>query len=144
LDGFSRVSRTNAGAYDQADFAGEAAGTLVGGVKYPLQTAMVASLLTGRAGATGKGRIYLPAPSTALDSTFRYPEQTATDVATGVKGMVQAMNVALNTAVIGAAVQVASSKGYLSKVTSVRAGRVPDTQRSRRGDLLEGYVAQVV
>lgn len=99
-----------------------------------LQVALCVTLLTARPGPTGKGRIFLPWPDTiGLGTDFRITEAQATTVATASKAFLNALkNVSESYKPA-----VVSSKGYASLITGVRVGRVPDTMRSRRGDLLE-------
>jgi hypothetical protein len=116
-------------------WSGTLSGTMVGTVTRAPQDALVVTLLTARTGATGKGRVFLPAPAVALDSTFRYPLATVTSVADAVRNWITDFQ-----GYAGAGpVVVASSKGYLSPVTGLRVGRVSDTHRSRRTNMLEDY-----
>jgi hypothetical protein len=101
----------------------------------PLQTALVASLKTLRPGPTGKGRIFLPFPAKPIDvnaKTISFGD--AQDIANTTKAFLNAL-----AGVMTFAPQVVSSKGYMTPVTGVRVGRVPDTMRSRRSDVIEGY-----
>lgn len=102
----------------------------------PLQTALCVSLNTTRTGPTGKGRFFLPWPALSLDSTTKIlPEAQVTDF---IDDVVSFLNGVQN--VLGQQLQVVSSKGYMSEVTSIRIGRAPDTMRSRREDVPEGYI----
>lgn len=134
LDGL--VQKDPDGAYLQGDAVGDMPGTGAGsGQFYPLQTALVASLTTARSGPTGKGRIFLPWPDTlAIQQNCQLLPADALAMANAVKGF-------LNAAAASAQVHVVSSKGYTSRVTGVRVGVAPDTQRSRRGDVPETYQA---
>lgn len=129
------VERRGDGSLIQGEWAGDYEG-LAAPKNYPLQTALCVSLVTSRAGATGKGRFFLPFPSYDLASDKRLTEADATDFLTnGVKPFVNEL-----ATILTYAPQVVSSKGYMSEVTGLRLGRVPDTMRSRREDLAEGYV----
>lgn len=109
-------------------------GAGVPGGLLPLQSALCVTLLTPRSGPTGKGRIFLPWPDTiAIQDDFRISQPAATSVATIMAEMIRDVN----SLIADTVVSVVSSKGYTSPVTGVRVGRVPDTMRSRRGDLLE-------
>lgn len=123
----THVNQTAEGAYEQQDSIVTFTG---GGVpkKMPLQSALVATLLTGRAGPTGKGRIFLPWPDLDLVVTDRllHPLDSQ-EIATKVKTMLTSLNALTG---LGTAV-VASSKGYLSPITGVKVGRRPDVLRSR-------------
>jgi hypothetical protein len=102
----------------------------------PLQTALVASYGSARPGASGRGRSFLPfQDGSALEADFRVSDTVAQGFATRVGHVIYEINA------LGAPVVVASSKGYLSPVTTVRVGKVPDTMRSRRDRLVEGYIA---
>jgi hypothetical protein len=128
------------GSYVQAVQAWDAAGAK-GAINAPPQLAVCVSLVTGRAGASGKGRFFLPMVGFAPSLTDR--RLTAADcgeVANAARDFVQDVN-----AITGfGGVVVASTKGYLSPVTAVRVGRAIDTIRSRRGDIPEGYVTAAV
>lgn len=105
-------------------------------LQVPLQTALCVSLMTNRAGPTGKGRFFLPWPAHNIDAaTKRLTEANAGDVAGLAAGLLDDL-----ATIFTFAPQVVSSKGYMSEVISVRVGRAPDTMRSRREDLPEGYV----
>lgn len=102
----------------------------------PLQQALCVSLVTGRPGPTGKGRFFLPWPAISLDADDkRIPTVQVGYVMTTCTDFLQGIQTAL-----GQQLQVVSSKGYMSEVTGLRIGRVPDTMRSRREDAAEGYI----
>lgn len=133
------VGRDVDGSYHQADNVTTSPGNAVQGTTgpMPLQVALACSLVTARPDATGKGRFFLPWPDKyALAGDFRL----STSQQTAIMGQVRTF---LNSAVtsVGAPLVVASSKGYLSNVTAVRLGRLPDTQRSRRARAVEGYAS---
>jgi hypothetical protein len=108
-------------------------GSNASSIKYPPQLALAISLVTPRAGATGKGRFYLPLTGVVVGDDLRLT-QAAVDVeVAAAKAFLNAINA------IGAPIGVFSSKGYASEVTAVRVGRAVDTQTRRRGDLIEGY-----
>lgn len=124
------------GSYLQGKWDGSVGGELQP-QQVPLQSAMCVSLNTARAGATGKGRFFLPFPGMALDaSTKRWSAAQAQSGADRGAALVSAV-----ADIFTFPVQVVSSKGYMTPVTSVRVGRAPDTMRSRREDLPEGYVS---
>lgn len=104
--------------------------------RYPLQTALVVSLGSVRAGATGKGRFFLPWPAAArLEPDWRVTTAFADSLMTNVLAFLRGVRAACSDRPL----VIPSSKGYLSNVTTVRIGVVPDTMRSRRNQLLEGY-----
>ena len=130
-----KVLRFPDGAYQQGKLAVEMAGggSTVG--RLPLQTALVVSTNTARPGQTGKGRLFLPLQlSQHIQTDFRIDPEWALLVAQRFAGVVHDVNA------LGPVVSVVSSKGYSSPVTSVRVGRAPDTMRSRREKVVEGYV----
>lgn len=138
IDATGHVEKTADGEYVQGDHAANWAGTEAK-QPMPLQTALCVSLNTARAGATGKGRFFLPWPAMSLDATDkRIPVAQATPFLGYVVNFLTGVQDAL-----GVDLQVVSSKGYMSPVTGVRLGRVPDTMRSRREDSPEGYVSAV-
>ncbi len=137
------VPQSTDGTYLQGDSLGRNAGEQTGPEIYPLQTALCVSLNTARAGASGKGRFYLPAPpSTLTAATYGYTAADTQLFATRAQAFVNKVNLNLTSAPGG--VVVASSKGFLSPVTSVRVGNIPDTQRRRRNALPEVYVIEPV
>lgn len=136
-DAAGRIERNADGSYQLADEPGALAGTGTGGASMPTHVAVAVSLVTARPGATGRGRIFLPMIADSLDGNRLLTAAAAGSVAGNVRDLVQTLNAI---AFLGP-VSVVSSKGYASAVTSIRCGRVPDTQRSRRHRREEGYVA---
>jgi hypothetical protein len=107
--------------------------------RYPLQVALAVSLGTARRGASGRGRFYLPSPSVTMeaDTTLEVGAQIA--VRDSVAQFLNDLNNVSGIDGNAPQVVVASSKGYNSKVTTVRVGQVLDTIRSRRASLMESY-----
>lgn len=142
IDAGGLVDKDNGGAYNQGDYNTDLAGT-GGSAVYPLQTSLCVSLVTDRAGASGKGRFFLPMPTYQINGTdFRL---SAADVATAggrAVALLQNVGVVLSGTATGPAGPpvVVSSKGFTTPVNAVRVGRVLDTMRSRRSDQAEGYV----
>lgn len=111
---------------------------------FPPQVALAISLVTDRRGASGRGRFFIPAPLTTVNSTsgqMGTPQQE--NVVGNAKILIDALNNAPNLDVNGPRfrVVVASSKGFLSPVTAVRVGKALDTIRSRRRSIPEAYLA---
>lgn len=108
---------------------------------HPFQVAAVASLVTPRAGRSGRGRCYLPAPAVTVSAG-------GTISTTDRDSMLNTFAIMLNSvnADIGPAVRVvvASNAGVNSPVVAVRMGLVLDTQRRRRGELDEAYAIQTL
>lgn len=134
------------GEYNQALNITPVTGGSTSTLRYPLSVALCVSLETQRSGPKGKGRFYLPFPARALDAaTYRLATATATEIATAAGAFVQAVdNTVDSSAGPNAVVSVVSSYGFVSGVTAVKVGTVPDTQRRRRGDMDEGYVRVAV
>lgn len=114
---------------------------------YPGQVSLVASLTTDAdRGLASRGRIYLPSPKLAINSTYGTIEAAdAISVANRVAVLINSINDWPGwdavTEWAGMRVQVVSSvgAGAMRPVTGVRVGRVLDTQRRRRKSLLEQY-----
>lgn len=147
------VQRTAAGAYMQRDSGTSDTGDQPPsvGTRMPISTALCVSLMTPRAGVTGKGRFFLPFPAqTPIEADFRISTSRIAALADACKGFVNAVNAATAAAQPGGTLsgQVVVASGgsvieglppTLTQVTGIRVGRVPDTMRSRRGALREGY-----
>lgn len=127
------------GAYNQGEWTGDVPGNVGAAVLHTFQTAIVCSLNTTRSGPTGKGRVFLPSPAQSLEADGRISVDRATMWA---DKMATFLGMLKND--VGFTPVVASSKGYLTPVISVRVGRALDTMRSRRSDLAEGYVTAML
>jgi hypothetical protein len=140
-----RVRRDSAGGYIQTDTNGDWSGTVAttAAIRMPLQTSLVVSLQSAKAGAVGKGRFFLPWPATTLDADYRIGSALAAQYSQRfrdfVDDCVSAVHYPLVVASGGSA--LTGDPAGLYPVTSVRVGRVPDTMRSRRSHLLEGYAS---
>lgn len=137
VNGSGRVKLRADGSYIQginvAPSAGPQAPTAM-----PLQTALCVSLVTARPGASGKGRFFLPWPALGLDpATKTLNDSQATIMLDAARDFVVAVNL-----LTAGKVSVVSTKNYLSEVIGVRVGKVPDTMRSRRERVPEGYVSR--
>jgi len=145
VTGLGKVNRTASGAYLQQDWVGDVPGQGAVTTFLPPQCSVVVSLSTERQDATGKGRFFLPQTKYPIvGSDFRMSVVDTTDITTKARAFLNAMrdyNPAATTFAGDPAAQVVSSKGYVSKVTTVRVGRAVDTIRSRRSELPEGYVS---
>lgn len=106
-----------------------------GGSPLPLQTAVVATLLTGASGRRNRGRMYLPVNAVSLSTAH---ELTTTDVdalANAVKDWFAVLNASGDNPV-----QVVSVAGSASRpVTQVRVDSKPDIQRRRANKQQPGY-----
>lgn len=149
LNADGHVLRRTSGAFIQGDHVQNRPGTATGGTenRFPLSTALCVSLGTALPGQAGKGRFYLPWPSyTGIGTDYRLAASTADDIATKCKAFVNALTVALQADVSVSAASSATSgkQATLTPVDFVRIGRVPDTMRSRRSRMLEGYSVQTL
>lgn len=113
----------------------------------PNQCARVFTLQTGRAGRSGRGRIYVPCLGTPLSSTGVVSVATTANCAAAGAALIVALNTAIqaltNVAVfIGVQSQVILDNG--SRVLTVRVGQVIDTQRRRRDAIAENYSSATV
>lgn len=109
----------------------------------PPQCSVVASLMTAVAGRKGKGRIYMPAPPTALVTVAGglLSSGAATNQATAAAALLDDL-----TYIDGEApetfvhpIVTGSPWTKYSKVKAVRCGNVIDTQRRRRNQITETY-----
>jgi hypothetical protein len=141
------VDRDANGGYRQVDDNTLVPGTFTNPTVYPTQAALVISLQSARAGASGKGRLFMPAPGRPLDPDYRldagYCQRIAASWARVVANA-QSTDTTTDTATLGAVVVASPTSGVLSDVTSVRVGRVIDTMRSRRNALLEDYAVAAI
>lgn len=134
----ANVTKLEDGSYDQGDDLTTVVGTHTGSVTHPLQTALAISFYTARQDSTGRGRAFLPATSLVLGGLdFLISASDAQARATAFKSLAAALE-GNDTAGLGQH-SVISSKGYASRVTQYKCGRVPDTMRSRRNALKEQY-----
>lgn len=125
------------GNQSQAQIIGESTNTAVAGtgsVKCPPQIALVATLLTGLAGASYRGRIYLPCLTYSADGSG--------NIATGIPALV-ATSLAnffsvVRTRTAGGAnwIPAVSGAAGSNPVSAVRVDNVLDTQRRRRDKIV--------
>lgn len=144
IDAAGHVVKDGGGAYVQKDsvFTPVAGGGTAPWKDLPVSS--VATFVTTRAGAHGRGRMYLPVPNETPDTNGYCSNTSATNRATQVRAALVATNTALATGAYVGHVVVASSAGFLSRVTFVRCGNVHDTQRRRRNALTEVYQAVAI
>lgn len=107
-----------------------------GPAPFPPQIAMVLSLRTGaNRGGAARGRIFLPAPTAAMQSNGVMSAATQTGTLATCKGLIDAVN-----GVDAGRVVVIASKvgtGVERSVTRIELGTVLDTMRSRRTSMPE-------
>lgn len=119
----------------------------IGTVKLPPQCAVVLSLMTAKAGRSGKGRIYLPLLGTNIGPDGRIASGGTGGVAGPGARLLTDINSALaanQSGIPRVAVQSQAAGGGSSEVLAVRVGDVVDTQRRRRDALVENYVTVAV
>lgn len=113
-----------------------------GSVTKPLQTALVASLRTGKPGRSYRGRIYFPALGADIDgSTGRLStaviEGLSEDIGQWLHDVGQAGSFVLRT--LAAPCVVSKRQNVINRVLTVAVGDVLDSQRRRRDGLVEAY-----
>jgi hypothetical protein len=121
----------------------------------PNQCSLVVTLLTARAGRTGKGRIYLPAAGFVLNTAGRIATADIAVLVPVIKTMLDGLNTDLNAQMPGVKLAVQSAVAaaiqwpwtgtegaYVgAAINSFRVGDVVDTQRRRRASLIEAYTS---
>jgi len=103
----------------------------------PLYQCMVVSTRTALSGRTHRGRLYLPASGTTLDTTHRFANPLLGQVADAMKAMFDAVNDFV--VPVGLVVSVLSQKDSDSEfVTSISIDSKPDVQRRRENKMAPG------
>jgi hypothetical protein len=128
-----------------------------GGSACPPQTAFVTSLRTGvERGLASKGRLYWPNGITTVDDMGNISIAQANAMAAYIGSFLVALGASttggvnagshLRPCVVSPGKGGASSAdfGVARPITSVKVGRVIDTQRRRRRELLENYVTRTM
>jgi len=148
INGEGKVALNDAGAYMQVkrprnfDFGG--GGTPV----HPFQVATVLTLETARSGATGRGRMFLPAPAATVGAFGQVTAASADATAAASKTLLDNVNAAMRNGAPAVPMRVCvASAGSIKQgqvphntpVTGVRVGLVLDTIRTRRNRLREDY-----
>jgi hypothetical protein len=110
-----------------------------GGNDHPYQNALVVSLRSPLAGASGRGRLYLPATGIPIINTTLRPSSTIVGQSlTGAKQYLQAIQTAVTGQVTDCILAVWSRKlSTTLGVTRIQMGDVLDTQRRRRDAVIE-------
>lgn len=119
----------------QANFASPVVGTA--SAQMPLQVSMCVTLLTGVAGRTNRGRMFLPANGAPLNLsqfTTTQVDSVCLAVATFIKNWNSAHGAAFGN--IGV---VSSTRGSSRKMTAVKVDSRPDIQRRRANRFLATY-----
>jgi len=119
-------------------------GTIVSGssgTNHPFQTAMVTSLRTPLAGASGRGRLYWPATGTTLVATnLRASPGDVTSILSSVKTYLTAIQASVTSQVPDSILAVWSRTLVTTLgVTRIQVGDILDVQRRRRDSQIENY-----
>jgi len=128
-----------------AAFSAEAAvlvaGTSSATAVLPNQVAMVATLLTGLAGRSFRGRMYLPvlAPPSTQAVVGDYTNTTVDSAAAAVDGLLDDAEAAY----LGPAVVASPVASALTPITNIRVDSRCDTQRRRAASSLVDYTTTV-
>ena len=118
-----------------------------GGAWFPPQIALVATLTTARVRGYGsKGRMFLPGINHAIDATGHMSPTEQTNIKNGIVTFLNAVNADITQdyeVVVNSALSagIPGHPALMEPVTGVRVGNVYDTQRRRRNQLVESYVA---
>lgn len=114
----------------------------------PAECALVASLETGRAGRSYRGRSYLPGiDATALNANGQVDTTVQGELAVAFADLMSSINIATSGgfpdhhATLGVLSLVQS---VISPITSIKVGNVMDSQRRRRNGSPESYDTQIV
>ncbi len=132
------------GAYSQRESVTAPVAGAGGGLNRPFQISSVVTLVTPRAGASGRGRMYTPMPVDGLSADGQASASQTLARAQKMAAFLAQVNSIMEVGPPTGYVAVASSAGFLSEVTSVRVGSVLDTQRRRRNALVEAYQTATV
>lgn len=147
------IMGANVNATEVSIYGYEAAGSAVavgtaacawnglGTLDLPFSTALCVSKRTGRAGRSGRGRMYWPVLAAAVGSNgkFTLPVTIADEFAELVVdlGNVDGVSTAI-------AVVTSQTLNLVTPVTEIRVGDVPDSQRNRRDRLVETYLSATI
>jgi hypothetical protein len=118
-----------------------------GGSWFPPQISLVATLTTARVRGYGsKGRMFLPGINFPIDANGKMGSTEATSIKDGMKTFLDGVNTAFSSdyeVVLNSALSagIPGHPALMEPVTGVRIGNVYDTQRRRRNQLTEQYVA---
>lgn len=142
ITSFRLEGRTGGNELVLAAEAAPASGAITGNgvATKPYQTSVVASLLTGFAGASRRGRLYWPALGAGINSNLRLNSPTADAVAADMSAYLRAIQTAISaqTKFAGSRLVVFSQKlGLKTPVTDISVGDVLDVQRRRRDRAVE-------
>lgn len=113
-----------------------------GTVKCPPQSALVASIETGRPGRSYRGRIYWPALAAPLQpNTARLSVDDAASYASDTESLLAAIAAAAPSAATLVPGVASAKLADQTRIASIKVGTVIDTQRRRRDKLVEQYAS---
>lgn len=127
----------------EATYVGERAITVGGGGQGsgsgngPLYQCMVVTLHTALSGRSYRGRLYLPASGTTLDTNHRFTSSDLNDVGDAVKALLDGVN----TIDVPVSVRVGVESQFLeviNPVTRISVDSKPDVQRRRENRMMPG------
>lgn len=107
-------------------------------IKMPDQCTMVASLRTGRAGRSFRGRMYIPTPALTISNDSQVPSVNTVDIATRTATLITTINASSLGVVVMSATQTAATP-----VTAVQVNSVVDTQRRRTNKIVPNQTSIV-
>lgn len=111
----------------------------------PNQCAVVVSLLTGQAGRSRRGRIYVPWLASGLTAGRLVAAQVTAAADRAAVLAVEARDWGFGGPTLSGELVVASATyGYNTPVTQIRVGNVMDTQQRRRDGLVEEYQSRAL
>lgn len=115
----------------------------IGGITRPPQVALCVTLEADNRGPARFGRFYLPGPAVALGSDSLISQADATAMATTVRTFLYAVRDSIDIPQTLARARMVNTSavgtGTEQYVTKIKVGRVLDTIRRRRFQLVEGY-----
>lgn len=101
-----------------------------GSSNLPPQCAIVATLLTGLAGRSARGRVYIPNRTVIVDASGNFPTATASGIATSMANFLSLMRTrSVGTSLL---VPVVQGRNQVNPITAVAVDTIVDTQRRRR------------
>ena len=137
-------ARSLTGALEAQGEAAKAVATPgTGNTLKPYQSAVVISLRTGLAGASGRGRLYWPGTGIEIFAVNLRPSAAGmSSFLSGAKTYLSGIQSAIDVTLDGVALGVWSRKNAdIVPVTQLQAGDVLDVQRRRRDQLVETYTS---
>lgn len=140
-----RVTKVRVYAYPTIEgpavSSGEATASVpgTGTALHPLPTSWVFSLRTGLSGRRYRGRMYWPALGETVGTNGRFSSGENALIAAEAEAFLNALASAAPGTGEFRPVVVSKVGGFLTPVSTIAVGDVPDTQRNRRDALVESY-----